>query len=171
MTDFLKIDPVTNQPKQTLAIAVSAGAGDAGRMVKVDAGGKIDPSLFPGTVGGRQEVIQASEALVAGDLVNIHDVTGRRVRKADASQSNASRLAHGFVLAAVGSGANATVFLGAEEITGLTGLTPGATLFLSATAGTFTTTAPTTVGHVVQQIGVATDTTSIQLSLATRYIN
>ena len=99
------------------------------------------------------QTVLASEALSAGDLVNIWNNTGTaNVRKADASASG--KQAHGFVLAAVSSGANAAVhFEGA--VTGLSGMTPGATQFLSATAGGRTETAPTTTDYYLQVVGVA----------------
>jgi hypothetical protein len=48
-------------------------------------------------------------------------------------------------------------------ITGGGAFTPGATVYLSETAGTATTTAPTTAGAVVQKIGVAKSATEVIL--------
>lgn len=158
MGDYLKL--VGGTPTDANANSTSAGAGDAGKLVKLDASGKLDGTLLPSGVGPEARTIQASEALAAGDLVNIHNVSGPRVRKADAAA--AGKEAHGFVLAAVSSGASATVYPEEAVVTGLSGLTPGARQFLSTTAGGRTETAPTTAGQVAQIIGVALSTTEIQ---------
>ncbi len=172
MTAYLR--PNATNPglmERAAAATTSAGAGDANRLVALNASGKVDSTALPGGIGGRIEQIQASETLVAGDLVNIHNVGGRRVRKADASQATASRLAQGFVLAGIASGATGDVYLDGEEITGLTGLTPGTEYYLSGSAaGTFTATPPATAGHAVQSIGFATDTASIQFDPQFRYL-
>lgn len=56
------------------------------------------------------------------------------------------------------SGASATVTFSPAIIT-LSGLTPGAYYYLSATAGGYTATLPTTAGHYRQQLGVAISAT------------
>lgn len=136
----------------------SAGAGDAGKPVALDSGGRLDSSMMPVGIGAETKTIEASENLAAGDLVNIYDNTGVFCRKADASNG---RRAGGFVLASVTSGQSATVYC-EGAITGLTSLTPGAPYYLSGgTAGAATATAPTTSGHIVQEIGIAVSTTEI----------
>ena len=102
----------------------------------------------------------ASEALSAGDLVNIWNSSGPKMRKADAS--TAGKEAHGFVLAAVTSGQSGTLYPEENVISGLTGLTPGARQFLSPTTpGARTETAPATSGQVAQLVGTAISTTEI----------
>lgn len=135
------------------AIAVqTGGAPSADKIPSLDANGRLDPSMMPTGIGADTAVIQASEALAAGDLVNIHNSGGARVRKADAT--TAGKEAHGFVLASVGSGANATVYF--EGNNGqVTGLTPGVA-YLSTTPGLSTNTAPSATGNVVQRVGFAT---------------
>lgn len=157
MGDYLKLS--SGVPSDANANASSAGAGDAGKLVKLDSGGKIDATMMPAGVGAETRTITASEALAAGDLVNIHNSTGAKVRKADAT--SAGKEAHGFVLSSVSNGASATVYPEENVISGLTGLTPGTRMFLSATAGLNTATAPSTSGQVVQDIGVALSTTEI----------
>lgn len=157
MGDYLAL--VGGLPTDKNANSTSAGAGDAGKLVKLDGTGKIDPTMMPAGVGSEARTIQASENLAAGDLVNIHNSSGARVRKADAT--SAGKEAHGFVLAAVTSGQNATVYPEENVISGLTGLTPGARMFLGTTAGAATATAPSTSGQVVQEIGVALSATEI----------
>jgi hypothetical protein len=157
MGDYLKL--TGGVPTDANANATSAGAADAGKLVKLGADGKLDGTVLPGGIGAETRVIQASEALAAGDLINIHNSTGPRVRKADAA--TAGKEAHGFVLQAVASGANATVYPEENVISGLAGLTPGARQFLSATAGARTEAAPSTAGQVAQIIGVALSATEI----------
>lgn len=107
---------------------------------------------------GQTKVIGASEALTAGDLVDIWNDSGTvKVRKASAS---AGYPAEGFVLANVGLGANATVYL-FGTVTGLGSLTAGARQFLS-TAGARTETAPSTEGYIVQEVGVALSATEMK---------
>lgn len=131
----------------------SAGAGDAGKAIGLDSSGKVDPSMMPVGIGADTASIVASEALSAGDLVNLWDDGGTiKVRKADASNG---RRADGFVLAAFSSSATALVYF-EGSITGLSGLTLGGTYFLSGTtAGAITTTAPSTAAHIVQEVGRA----------------
>lgn len=157
MGDYIKL--LAGVPSDANALAASAGAADAGKIPKLDGTGKIDSTMMPAGVGAETRVIVASEALAAGDLVNIHSSTGAKVRKADAT--TAGKEAHGFVLASVASAGNATVYPEENVISGLTGLTPGTRMFLSATAGLNTATAPATTGQVVQDIGVALSATEI----------
>jgi hypothetical protein len=144
---------VSGELQEVTGTAASAGAGDSGKIVQLDASGRIDPSAMPVGVGADTKSITATEALSAGDLVNIHSAG---VRKADASTA---REAHGFVLAAVANAAQALVYF-EGTVTGLTGLTVGAPMFLG-TAGVATATAPTTATHISQRVGVATSATEV----------
>lgn len=136
----------------------SAGAGDAGKIVALDAAGRIDDSMMPVGIGADTQIIDASENLAAGDLVNIWDNTGdANVRKADAS--TAGKEAHGFVLAAVTSGNPATVYFEGTN-TQVTGLDAGVQ-FLSTTPGLTSDTAPSGSGNVVQRVGFATSGTTL----------
>lgn len=135
----------------------SAGAGDAGKVVALDGSGKIDSTMMPVGIGADTQTITASEALAAGDLVNIWDNTGAKVRKADAT--TAGKEAHGFVLSAVSNGNPATVYFEGSN-TAMSGLTPGVQ-FLATTAGTTSTTAPSASGNVVQRVGFAVSATTM----------
>jgi hypothetical protein len=139
-------------------LAASTGATDASKLVETDASGKLDPSLMPVGVGAATQSIVASEALTAGNLVNIFDNAGTpNVRRADASNG---RAANGFVLASFASAANALVYK-TGSITGVTGLTAGTPYFLAATPGGVTATRPTAVGQIVQEVGYAETATSL----------
>jgi hypothetical protein len=139
------------------AIQTSAGSGDAGRIPAVNASGVFDNSFMPPGIGADTQVITASEALAAGDFVNVWNSTGAKVRKADATV--AGKKAHGFVLASVASSAAATVYFEGTN-NALTSLTVG-DAYLSTTAGTSQATAPSGSGNVVQPIGVATSATTL----------
>ncbi|MFR9773037.1 hypothetical protein [Nocardia sp. SC052] len=134
------------------AIQTSAGAGDAGKIPALDTAGKLDTSMMPTGIAADTASVTTSEALAAGDLVNIWNSTGAKARKADATV--AGKEAHGFVLSAVSSGAAATVYFEGTN-SGVTGLTPGVQ-YLSTTAGLATATPPSGSGNVVQRVGFAT---------------
>jgi len=141
------------------ATVTSTGAGNAGDILALDNSGKIDVSVLPSGLGATTKVAATSESLSAGDLVNLWNDGGTvKARKADASNG---RRAHGFVLSAVTSPNNATVYLDGT-ITGLTSLTPGAVYYLSgATAGAIVSTAPSTSGYISQEVGVALSATEL----------
>lgn len=145
------------------AITTSAGAGDSGKIPGLDAAGRLDSSFMPVGIAADTASITASEALAAGDLVNIWNSTGAKVRKADAT--TAGKEAHGFVLAAVSSSATATVYFEGTD-TGVSGLTAGVQ-YLSTTAGTSSSTPPSGSGNVVQRVGFATAATALNFQSLT----
>lgn len=162
MAKFIK--QVAGVLTEEATVAISTGVPDAGKVVNLNASGVLDASLLPSTIGQEFEDITASEALAAGDIVNVWDNAGTpNVRKADAT--DISTQASGFVLAAYALSASARVYF-EGTITGLTGLTPGATYFLSETAGAITTTAPSTVSAIVQRVGRAHGTTKLSFEAA-----
>jgi hypothetical protein len=83
------------------------------------------------------------------------------VRNADASSASAGKKANGFVLAAVLSGANATVYFGGLN-TARTGMTPGPLFLSGVTPGGVVSAAPITSGQVVQGVGFAITTAIMQ---------
>lgn len=139
------------------SIVNASATSSANKLVKMDGSGRIAVAMLPVGVGPDTKSIQASETLAAGDFVNIHNSSGARIRKADATNG---RIAHGFVLSAVSSGANGDVYLEGTN-TSVSGKTPGATQFLATTAGTSTETAPSTAGQTIQILGVALSATEI----------
>ena len=145
------------------ALQTSAGAGDAGKLVALDSTGKISDTMMPVGIGAETAVIAASEALAAGDWVNIYGSSGAKCRKADAT--TAGKEAHGFVLAAVNFPGNATVYGISQMNNQLSGLSPGEMYWLSTTAGQgVTTTPPSASGNVVQRLGKAVSATEIVFS-------
>lgn len=142
---------------EVAANQTSAGAADGGKLVALDDQGRIDNSMMPVGIGADTAVIAASEALAAGDWVNIWNSSGAKVRKADATTSG--KECHGFVLAAVANGANATVYFEGTN-NQVSGQTPGA-VFLGTTAGAGQAAAPTASGQVVQRLGIAVSATAV----------
>lgn len=162
---------VNNIPTEVPAIATSAGAGDAGKLVEVGGDGRLHSSLMPVGIGADTKLIEASEALTAGDYVTIHNSGGARVRLADASDGVAG-MAHGFVLDNVASGDDATLYFeGANPQ--LTGLTPGVTYALSHTTPgkvIALSAASTTAGHIVQELGYATEATEMNVEIGKPFV-
>jgi hypothetical protein len=141
-----------------VALVTSSGTADANKITMTGGDGRLSLTLMPVGIGPTTQVAAATEALVAGDFVNIINNAGvPNVRKADSSNN---RPAHGFVLDAVANAANATVYLGGMN-TARASLVPGSLYFLS-TAGSISTAAPSTVGHIIQEIGAAATATSVQ---------
>lgn len=140
------------------SVNASAGSTDANKIVALDTAGRLDLTMMPTGIGPDTQVIAASENLSAGNLVNIWNNVGAfSVRKADATA--AGKEAHGFVLASVTSGNNATVYF-EGTVTGLTGLTPGKQ-YLATTPGASIATAPSTAGNAVQVVGFATSASTL----------
>jgi hypothetical protein len=135
----------------------SAGAADAGKSIFTDAAGKLDPTMLPSGIGADTQVITASEALSAGDYVNVWSNAGFKVRKADATV--AGKEAHGFVLSNVIGGGDATVYFEGSN-TAVTGQTAGV-VFLGTVAGSGVVIAPSGAGSIVQRLGFATSPTSV----------
>lgn len=141
----------------------SAGAGDAGKVVALDSAGRIDSTMMPVGIGADTASLIASEALTAGNYVNIwNDVGAFKVRKADATV--AGKHAMGFVLAGFAAAAAANVYFEGTN-TQVTGQTPGG-VFLQITAGLGGATVPSAAGNVVQAIGFATSATSVNFQSA-----
>jgi hypothetical protein len=151
------ISQVSGVLTEVQATVTSAGAGDDGKIVALDSSGKLDTSVMPVGIGADTLSVVASEALTAGDLVNLWDDAGTgKVRKADCSNG---RRADGFVLSGVSIAGTATVYFESTN-TAVTGLTIGATYYLSTT-GAVTATAPTTSGYIVQEVGRARSATAM----------
>lgn len=141
------------------AITTTTGAGDAGKHIAANGSGKLDATFLPDGVGPDTIAIVCSENLAAGDLVSLWSDSGTgKVRKADASNG---RRADGYVKDAYASGQTATVYFDCTN-DDLSGMTPGATQYLSgSTAGARTETAPTTAGYIVQEVGRARSATEM----------
>lgn len=150
------------QLTEVVSNQASAGAGDAGKIVALDSTGRIDNTMMPVGIGADTQVVVTSEALAAGDVVNIWNNAGTpNARKADASVSG--KEAMGFVLAAVTSGGNATVYFEGTD-TQVTGQTAGVVYLSPTTPGKTTSTPPSASGQVVQRVGYAVSATAVNFN-------
>lgn len=155
----LVLDPTTSLPIENTPNTTSAGAGDAGKLVALDSSGVLDSTLLPPGIGSASQVFPTSETLAAGALVNIVDVSTVPTAR-NANATDATKPAMGFVLAGTTSPANATVYFPGQIVTGLTGLTTGARVYLGTSSGAVSTTAPSTAGNLIMLVGYALSTTS-----------
>lgn len=163
---YLKVGTSGNL-EEVEATVQSTGATDAGKIVALNADGKLDDTVMPDGIGAEVVVLQAYEDLSAGDVVNIFDDGGtQKVRKASAT--DATRPAHGYVTEAVTTGSNATVYT--DGFLPGSGFTVGSKYFLDTTAGSVTTTPPSESGNIVQYIGVAVSTDKIKFEPSTLLI-
>lgn len=152
---FLRL--VSGVITEALGVQTSTGAPNAGDIAALDDTGRLDNSVMPVGIGADTQAIITSEALAAGDFVNIWNSTGAKARKADATV--AGKEAHGFVLAVATLGASATVYFEGTN-TQVTGQTPGPA-YLQIVAGKGGATVPSAAGNVVQRVGIAISATSI----------
>lgn len=156
---FLVLDSSNGRLGEVNAIASSAGAGDADKIVKLNGSGKIDSTMVE-QVDGNDYEIEASENLAQGDLVNIFNSSGLKARKADATDN--TKPANGFAKEAITSGQTGTIHIGNGSLTKTShGFTVAADLFLATTAGAMTETPPSSAGNLVQLVGKAIDTNTI----------
>lgn len=153
---FLRL--VSGRLTEILGIQASAGAADAGKIAALDSTGRWDSSMMPVGVVADTAPITTSEALAAGDFVNIHASTGTKVRKADATVQG--KEADGFVLASAILGATALVYFEGRN-TQVSGQTPGGVVYLQTTAGLAGATVPSASGNVVQRLGTVISATEI----------
>ena len=69
----LVLDTTTNEPKQVTPNTTSAGSGDAGKLVALNASGQIDATMLPEYLA---ETCTAGEAISAGAFVHVYNVAG-----------------------------------------------------------------------------------------------
>ncbi len=159
---------INNLRTEVEALVASAGAGDSGKIPALDASGRLDSSFMPVGIGADTKTVTTSENLAAGDFVNLYDDSGTlTARKADASAAAAGKRAHGFVLAATTSGQDAIVYFEGPN-TQLSGLTAGTMYALSHSSPggvVALASATTTSGHILQELGIATDTGEINVEI------
>lgn len=108
--------------------------------------------------------IETTEALIAGDLVNIYDNYGVKCRKAYAGYYGLE--AHGFVLTSVNYGVPAAVYTIGTN-TQVSGLLVGIQYLSSTIPGKCTSIPPSGSGIVLQKVGFATSSTSLILKIET----
>lgn len=112
-----------------------------------------------GLARGPSATIEADEAIGAASFVNIHASGGARLQKANAT--DASKPCNAYAPAAIALGDTGIVFGAGTLITGLAGLTPGATYYLDVAGGAITDTPPAAAGNLIQELGVAVSATDL----------
>lgn len=156
----LVLDATTSLPAELTPNTTSVGGADAGKVIALNGSGVLDSTLFPAGFGEASQVFPTSDNLAVAALVNIYALAAVPTAR-NANATDATKPAQGFVIAATTSPANATVYFPGQIVTGVSGLTVGAPVFLSAgTSGAVTSTAPSTAGNLVQQVGSALSATS-----------
>jgi len=152
---------VAGRTKQLFGIQSSAGAGDAGKLISADAGGKLDPSFLPTGIGANSVAVPSTEALSAGDFVNLFDNAGvLSMRLADNSNG---REAWGYVKTSVSIAATGTAFRLNTVNANLTGLTAGDDYWLGTAGGVIDTPLDPAVdiGSLDQYLGKAASATEL----------
>lgn len=150
--------------KQVFAVLTSTGAADAGKIPGLNAAGVLDPSFLPAGIGANSVSAVASEAIAAGKFINLYDNAGALgMRLADNSNN---RPAHGYVTAAVTSGASGTAYRLNTVNGNLTGLIPGGQYWLGVAGGVLATALDpaTGTGKTAQYLGIAKSATELVTS-------
>lgn len=108
---------------QQIESVTTGGVGNAGKILALDDNGTVNITALPEGIGVDANIFVASEALSAGDFVNIYDDDGTaKCRKADNSNG---READGFVTESVSISGEATVYPLDGTNNEMTGLSPG----------------------------------------------
>lgn len=157
---------VNGRTQQQSAKQTSTGVTDAGKIAALGDDGRLDMSLMPAGIGADTQILPASESLSAGNFVNIWADTGvAKVRLADNSNG---RPADGYVLDAVSSAADATVYPLDGTNSELATLSPGASYWLGTAGGVIETplleTDIANAGKVSQLLGKAKSATELMTS-------
>lgn len=166
---YLKLNTSTGRPTQQEATVTSGGSGDAGKIIALDAAGKLDITVMPVGIGAETQVVTASEALTAGQFVQVYDNAGTAsARKALAT--DLTKPATGYVVdsAASGSvtvytdGVNAYIPVGAFVAADV-----GKQVFLSASvSGAVVLAPPSSAGNLLQKLGKITEVGATYIKVA-----
>lgn len=152
---------------QETQATTSGGAGNEGKIPALDpTTGLLNVNMMPTGIGPDTDNagICGTTSLTAGMYVNFYDNAGvKTVRPADST--DATKPAHGFVLAGYTVGQTVTVYFPGQNnnripVGSFVAADVGKALYL-ATAGGVTTTRPTTTGNLDQELGVIDDVASV----------
>jgi len=153
------VDLNTTTGQLTMVVpAVVGGTASAGQIPALNTSGVLDSTMMPAGTGVDSVSVVAKVALSAGNLVNLVNNSG--TVNAQLADCSTGLPAHGYVTAAVASGASGTVYLNGLNAS-VSGLTPGGYVFLS-TAGAVSNTPPSTAGYISQIVGMPLSATEIQ---------
>jgi hypothetical protein len=139
------------------------GAANANEVVALNSSGMLDITMMPPGLNVDAQSLPATEAIAAGSLVNVW-LSASTPSARNADNTSTGKPAVGFAAAAIASAATGTITF-AGIISGLSGLTPGAMYFLGAAGAVVLGTGlPTASGTIIQQIGYALSTTTLQFN-------
>lgn len=154
---------VAGKTKQLLAVIISAGSADSGKIVGLGSDGRLDASVMPVGIGAQTTQAVASEALGAGKFVQYHSNAG--VFSARLADNSNGRQADGFVLVAAALATTATVYPLDGTNAQLTGLTAGSRYWLGTAGGVTDTPLDETnvanANKISQYLGVAKSATEL----------
>jgi hypothetical protein len=160
MAKYIKLNS-SGDLAEEIPVNTSTGAPDAGKIVELDASGRLSMTMLPAGLGQDAVAIVVGTSVVAGDFVNVYNNLGTpNIRPAD---NTVPYPAHGFVLESVTANGSdtATVYFEGTN-TGVSGLTPGVTYFLSTTGDQDTYASITkATGDIAQKLGVAISSSSL----------
>lgn len=115
-------------------------------------------------------VVVANADLIAGEIVNLFS-SGGVIQARPANGSAIATRAWGWSPNAIAHSASGIIFLG-EGYSPSSGLTVGATYYLSSTTpGGITTTAPSIAGTIKQEVGLALSAVDLYIRLSTPIVN
>lgn len=139
-----------------------------GRINDIGIEGPAGPPGPPGPEGSQVDtsvgIYSCDSSVNVNDVVYLSDIA--TVAPAQATSSSYSAI--GMVVSkSSATSANVKYF---GEVTGLTGLSAGITYFLSETAGEITTTPPSDIGSIIQNIGIAKSSTILLLLINQNYV-
>lgn len=161
----MKFVNVVNGALKVLS-AITGYTGNANEIIATDGTGRINANLMPVGIGADITTVNAGETLAAGDFVWINS-SGEAVKATNALEKPAD----GFVIDNVTSGQPASVYRSGHN-TALTGLTAGTRYWLGTAGGVIVAgSVPTAAGTIVQSLGVANSTTSLNFDARNYILN
>ena len=149
---------------KNIAATTIGGSSYANLPVGTNSSGYVDVTLIDPSIGQDVFSAPAFEDLSAGDIVTLYSDAGTtKVRKADAS--NTAYSAIGYVKVSTLTVATATVYK-YGTMSGLTGLTIGASVYLGTVGGHVTTPyeSASNSGYISQQVGIASSATTLEFN-------
>lgn len=160
---FITID-TTGKKVLKGAIDASTGVIDAGKVIGLNADGKVDISMIPTAVGKVGCVLTLSEPITAGDWVNVFtDGTNYKARLADVT--DVTKVCHGYADASGIAGDNVLIMFEGLNSHNTTGLVNGTGYFLDKLGKAVATPDMTTTAKFVQPLGYCVNIDSTTLAI------
>ena len=142
----------------------AGGSSNANKIAALDSAGKIANTMLPDGIGQDTIVVQASEALSAGQFVNIWK-SGSDTRVRRASATSAITRADGFIKEDVASGSDATIFISGINTDVGGSINEGDKVFLGTNPGEGRSIPPTSANNIAQYLGVCTDDNTVAVDI------